>query len=70
MLMVCCTTETIVMSRWKKSKREDFVKAQSVCVVVYDMSGAPISDTVANEIADAVLPIVKREKYAISLTRS
>lgn len=58
------------MSRWKKWKKEDFTKAQSVCVVVYDMSGAPISEVVANEIADAVLPIAEREKYAISLTRA
>ena len=58
------------MSRWKKSKKEDYTRAQSVCVVVYDMSGAPISETVANEIADAVLPIAQREKYAISLTKA
>lgn len=58
------------MSRWKKSKKEDFTKAQSVCVVVYDVSGAPIAEAVANEIADAVLPIAEREKYVISLTRA
>ena len=58
------------MSRWKKNKQSDYTKAQSVCVVVYDMSGAPISEVVANEIADAVLPIAQREKYAISLTRA
>jgi hypothetical protein len=58
------------MSRWKKSKKEDYTRAQSVCVVVYDMSGAPIAEAVANEIADAVLPIAQREKYAISLTKA
>jgi hypothetical protein len=57
------------MSKARK-KDNPHTRKQSVCVVVYDMSGAPISDVVANEIADSITYIAQREKYAVSVTRA
>lgn len=57
------------MSKVKK-KENPHTRKQSVCVVVYDMSGAPIADSVANEIADSITHIAKRENYAVNVTRA
>jgi hypothetical protein len=57
------------MSKTKKSSNP-YTRKQSVCVVVYDVSGAPISDVVANEIADSITHIAKRENYVVSVTRA
>jgi hypothetical protein len=58
------------MSKFKKKKDNMYTRPQSVCVVVYDMSGAPIADSVAEEIADSITHIAQREKYAVNVTRA
>ena len=58
------------MSRWKKAKKADYTRAQSVCVVVYDMSGAPIAQDVADEIVNSITAVAQREKYVINYTRT
>ena len=59
------------MSKDKKSSKNEFVnKSNAVCVVVHTMSGAAIPENIANEIADSVNEIVKRERYLVNYTRT
>ena len=58
------------MSKVKKIKPNVFNKKSSVAVVVYDASGAPIQDSIADEIADSITAIAKRENYIVSVTKA
>lgn len=57
------------MSKTKKRKINPFTRKSSVAVVVYDPSGAPMQDSVAEEIANSITEIAKRENYFVSVTR-
>lgn len=54
----------------KKRKPNPHAVSNAVSVTVYDMSGAPIPTIVANEIADSVNEIVKRESLVANYTRT
>lgn len=45
-------------------------KSPAVCVVVYDMHGKPMPDTVAAKILNAVTDIAFENNYLISFTRT
>lgn len=41
----------------------------SICIVAYDLTGAPVSDETVNSILAAVEKATKEDKLAISFTR-
>jgi len=58
------------MSKVKKKRKNVFTHPSSVAVVVYDPSGAPMQESVSEEIANSITAIAKRENYFVSVTKA
>lgn len=55
----------------KPKRKEGYLhKSPAVCIVVHDMHGKPMPDTVAAQILNAVTDIAIANNYLISFTRT
>ena len=59
------------MSKVKKFRKPNpHAVSNAVSVTVYDMSGAPIAQDVADEIVNSITAVAQREKYVVNYTRT
>lgn len=59
------------MAKKKKTDKPTYSRHENaVCISVYDLQGAPIPDSVADKVEQAVFEVTQNEKLAISLART